>query len=233
MLKFVYCATYIVCLALLLTQIQLSEAQSDDSIEEAKSSSSKQSQTPHNQDDEIDTDKLLENITRAFTELRTAEGRFTQISDRAFPNTGTFALRRPKRMRFDYDDPSPLLIVADGTTIAIADRELETVDRFPLGNSILRFLLQDEPDFEAKANILSVKKIGDLATITLSDKSGQTEGQLTLLFDSSNFDLLGWRVVDAIGQSTDVYLQEVKTNHKINPRLFRLDDFDKDRDRRR
>ena len=233
MLNFVNRAMYIVCFALLLTQTQISKAQSNDSIDEAKSSSTKQSQTPQNQKDEIDTDKLLENITRAFAELRTAEGRFTQISDRAFPNTGTFALRRPRRMRFDYDDPSPLLIVADGTTIAIADRELETVDRFPLGNSILRFLLQDEPDLKTKANILAVEKIGHLASITLSDKSGQTEGQLTLLFDSSNFELLGWRVVDAIGQSTDVYLQEVKTNHKINPRLFRLDDFDRDRDRRR
>lgn len=233
MLNFVNRLMYIVCFVWLLNQTLLSEAQSNDSKEEVKSSSPKQSQSPPNQKDEINTNILLENITRAFSELRTAEGRFTQISGRAFPNTGTFALRRPRRMRFDYDDPSPLLIVADGTTIAIADRELETVDRFPLGNSILRFLLQDEPDFKAKANILAVDKIGDLATITLSDKSGQTDGQLTLLFDSSNFELLGWRVVDAIGQSTDVYLQEVKTNHKINPRLFRLDDFDKDRERRR
>lgn len=179
------------------------------------------------------TDKLVTEITRAFTSVTTAKGRFTQFAENQQKSTGTFAIRRPRRMRFDYDAPSPLLIVADGTTIAVADRELETVDRFPLSNSILRLLLQEKPDFRAKANIVGVDQNEHLVAITLTDKSEQTEGQLSLLFSNPDYDLVGWRIVDSIGTTTEVYLQDVETNLKLSPRLFRLDDFDRARDRRR
>lgn len=177
--------------------------------------------------------KLVADITRAFAKIKTAEGRFTQIAENQLPSTGTFAIRRPRRMRFEYDAPSPLLIVADGTTIAVADRDLETVDRFPMRNSILRFLLQDEPDFERKAKIIDIEQSERFIALTLADKSEQADGQLSLLFSNPSYDLLGWRVVDSIGTTTEVYLQDTKKNHKLNPKLFRLDDFDRDRDRRR
>lgn len=179
------------------------------------------------------TEKLISEITNAFSSFKTAEGRFTQVAENQLPSSGRFAIRRPRRMRFDYDAPSPLLIVADGTTIAVADRELETVDRFPLSNSILRFLLQEDPDFEAKANIVNVEQNDQFVAITLADKSEQTEGNLSLLFSNPDYELLGWRIVDSIGVTTEVYLHDVKKNHKLSPRLFRLDDFEKDRDRRR
>lgn len=177
--------------------------------------------------------KLVADITRAFAKIKTAEGRFTQIAENQLPSTGTFAIRRPRRMRFEYDAPSPLLIVADGTTIAVADRDLETVDRFPMRSSILRFLLQDEPDFEKKARIIDIEQSERFIALTLADKSEQADGQLSLLFSNPSYDLLGWRVVDSIGTITEVYLQDTKKNHKLNPKLFRLDDFDRDRDRRR
>ena len=178
-------------------------------------------------------DTLVAEITSAFASVKTAKGRFTQFAEDQPKSTGTFAIRRPRRMRFDYDAPSPLLIVADGTTIAVADRELETVDRFPLSNSILRFLLQEKPDFEAKANIIGVDQNEHLVAITLTDKSEQTEGHLSLLFSTPNYELVGWRIVDSIGTTTEVYLHDVETNVKLSPRLFRLDDFDRGRDRRR
>lgn len=180
-----------------------------------------------------DEQKLVADITRAFSKIKTAEGRFTQIAENQLPSTGTFAIRRPRRMRFEYDAPSPLLIVADGTTIAVADRDLETVDRFPMRSSILRFLLQDEPDFERKAKIIDIEQSERFIALTLADKSEQADGQLSLLFSNPSYDLLGWRVVDSIGTTTEVYLQDTKKNHKLNPKLFRLDDFDRDRDRRR
>ena len=180
-----------------------------------------------------DEKKLVADITRAFATIKTAEGRFTQIAENQLPSTGTFAIRRPRRMRFEYDAPSPLLIVADGTTIAVADRDLETVDRFPMRSSILRFLLQDEPDFERKAKIIDIEQSERFIALTLADKSEQADGQLSLLFSNPSYDLLGWRVVDSIGTTTEVYLQDTKKNHKLNPKLFRLDDFDRDRDRRR
>lgn len=186
-----------------------------------------------NTETRLATEKLVSEITSAFASFKTAEGRFTQVAENQSPLAGTFAIRRPRRMRFDYDAPSPLLIVADGTTIAVADRELETVDRFPLSNSILRFLLQEDPDFEAKAKIVNVEQNDQFIAIMLADKLEQTEGNLSLLFSNPDYELLGWRIVDSIGATTEVYLHDVKKNHKLSPRLFRLDDFDKDRERRR
>lgn len=169
-------------------------------------------------------DPYVDAARTALATVRTARGRFLQVNDDGSYIEGNFALRRPGRMRFEYDAPSPILIVADGTTVAITDTDLETVDRVPLSSTPLNVLLDDDIDFEAEVETLQILKWPDQVAITVQSLSGDVEGMLTLLFDSDAKTLIGWRSIDTEGLTTQITLSEVETGIRLNPRLFRLDE---------
>lgn len=167
---------------------------------------------------------ILQKAANALAEAKTAKGRFTQVAPDGSVTYGDFALRRPGRMRFDYDAPTPILIVSDGTTVAMEDSDLETVDRVPLGSTPLGLILDDELDFQTEARVIDVRRGNDQVAITLEDRKGESEGQLTLYFDADSYQLLSWQALDANRQTTLVRLDKVKTNVGVDPRLFLLDD---------
>lgn len=169
----------------------------------------------------------------ALASVETARGRFVQLDPQGQLSRGSFALRRPGRMRFDYDDPTPITIAADGTTVAVRDSELQTVDRVPLASTPLTLLLDDRLDFETEAEVVSVQRGQGLVTIALRDRSGEAEGMLTLFFEAGAYDLLGWRTLDSNGGVTAVELSDVETGVRLDPRLFVIEDFEDEDDRRR
>ncbi len=169
---------------------------------------------------------LLKEASKALASVKTARGRFEQVSPDGALSTGQFAMQRPGKVRFDYDDPVPLLMVSDGTTVALQDADLETTDRVPLGSTPLSLLLSDRLDFESQASVLDVRRANGQTNITVQDKAGEMEGTLTLVLASADNALLGWRSTDANGGNTSVMLSDVETGARLNARLFILRDFD-------
>lgn len=177
---------------------------------------------------------VLRAASDAMSRVETASGRFVQVDATGSLSEGNFFLQRPGRMRFEYDDPVPILIAADGVTVAMRDEELETVDRVPLAATPLGLLLDDSLDFETEADVIRVQRANGIVAITVVDPTDEAEGELTLIFNAGSYDLLAWRVLDANGGLTTVELQDVTTGMTLNPRLFIVDDFeDEDDDRRR
>ncbi len=168
--------------------------------------------------------KLLKEAAKALASVKTARGKFEQYSPDGSYSTGQFAMSRPGKVRFDYDDPVPLVLVSDGTTVALQDSDLETTDRVPLASTPLSLLLSSTLDFEKEAEVVDVRRTGDQTNITVRDKTGEMDGTLTVVLADNA--LTGWRTVDANGGRTSVMLSGVETGAKLNPRLFILKDFD-------
>lgn len=175
---------------------------------------------------EADRQRLLNRASTALAKVKTASGTFEQLSPDYSESTGRFALSRPGKVRFEYDDPSPLLVVSDGTTVGLQDSELETTDRVPLGTTPLALLLDDDIDFATEADVLDVANRNGRVEITLRDKSGEMDGTLTLVMQESDMSLTGWHTLDSGGNLTQVQLTDVSYGQRLNPRLFVLKDFD-------
>ena len=175
---------------------------------------------------------ILDATSAALSAARTATGDFVQTNGDGSITTGTFALNRPGRMRFDYDDPTPILIVSNGTTVAMEDSELETVDRVPIGATPLGLILSTDLNVNDDVEVLSVMQNEDRVGIRVSDATGELEGTLTMVFDKTSYDLLGWLATDGNLQTTVVDLTDVETNGRVDPRLFRLDEDDDEDDER-
>ena len=171
---------------------------------------------------------LLRRMSEALSGVKTASGKFEQLSPDFQVSTGRFAIARPGRLRFDYNDPSPFLLVSDGTTVGLQDSELRTTDRIFLAQTPYAILLDDQLDLQARAEILDVSQRSGQAAVTLRDKSGEMDGTLTLIFADETMELIGWRVVDSAGNTTSVQLSDIAYGKKLNPRLFILKDFDEE-----
>lgn len=156
----------------------------------------------------------------ALAGVRLAQGAFTQLNPDRREVTGRFWLSRPGRARFEYDSPSPLLIVADGATVAIEDRALKTVDRAPLRATPLHFVLRNGLDIARDAAVMRVERNAQQALVTVRDRTGEADGLLTLIFTGDMRTLSGWRVEPGAGGATQVLLRDVATPASIDPKLF-------------
>lgn len=182
----------------------------------------------------LSNEQIIAGVRGALEGVETVRGRFRQYAPDGTEATGTYAIRRPGRVRFDYDDPVQLLIVADGTTLAIEDGELETVERVPLLETPLNIILGKKADFDSRARVTDVRQGSGLAAITVVDPQGEYEGELTMTFRIDGWELLRWQTLDGLGNLTSVQLLDTETGVKLDPALFRLEDERdaRDRDRR-
>ncbi len=176
----------------------------------------------------------LAQANQALNALQRLQGRFVQSSPGGGRATGAVYIQRPGRMRFEYDPPASMLIVSDGSVVAMRDTELRTTERTPLRSTPLNLILGQTIDLERQARILRVSRAGPWLMIKARDRSGQTDGQITLQFHGPNAELRSWDVIDATGARTRITLSNVTQPASFDRRLFRLEDIlERDRPGRR
>lgn len=152
--------------------------------------------------------------------LTTLSGGFVQTAPSGAVVTGKVYLRRPGQIRFDYDDPSPITIVATGGMVYVENSELETADSYPLKKTPLRFLLAKKIDI-GDATLKLVERRADAVAVTYASSGTDTEGEITLVMSAPDLAIEQWSVRDPQGGVTVVALQGVETGGSLENRLFR------------
>lgn len=173
--------------------------------------------------------EFARNITRVeqyLGAIKTLSAKFVQIGPKGELASGKFYLRRPGRMRFEYDPPIPLLVVADGVWLILHDRELEQVDRFPLFKTPISVLVAEIIDLRDDIEVTRVERQPGILRIRLIDKRSPDEGWLSLAFSDPPMTLRNWHVTDAQGGVTNVALDDLRINIPLEPELFVFDDPD-------
>ncbi len=153
----------------------------------------------------------------------TLTGDFTQIAPSGAISTGRIYLRRPGFLRFEYDPPDPLLIVANGGLVYVYDDALETTDSYPLRKTPLKFLLSKKLNFD-ETSVVGVDRGVNNVAITLASKKEDTEGELTIIVKAPEMTLIRWIVRDLQNGITVVTLDNVVAGERLANRLFRPPD---------
>lgn len=169
---------------------------------------------------------------QALNGIQRLQGRFVQTAPDGASSAGTFYLQRPGRLRFEYDPPASLLIVSDGSVVAMRDTALRTTERTPLRSTPLNLILASQIDLERDARIERVVRSGSWLLITASDPRGQADGRITLHFDAATRELRSWDIFDATGGRTRIALSNLERPASLDRRLFRLEDMLSQRPRR-
>lgn len=174
----------------------------------------------------------LARIDQALNNTGSFQGRFTQYGSDGSISAGNIFIKRPGKLRFEYDAPNPLLIVSDGVTLLQHDRELETKDRVPLAATPLNFFLKEDVQLQRDTEVVGLIKTPQEVRVSARDGSGEVDGTMTMIFDAGTLALRQWVIADSFGGETRVVLSDLVYNQKVSPRLFVLRD-DSRRDRRR
>ncbi|MGE5478424.1 MAG: LolA family protein [Bacteroidales bacterium] len=157
--------------------------------------------------------------------VTTLKARFLQIAANGNQAEGTAYLSRPGKMRLQYDPPSPMLVVADGTFLIVHDRELGEPSYIPLGSTPAGVLVREDVRLIGKdVTVTRVQRLPGVLNVSLVEADEPDAGELTLVFSESPFALRQWRVVDAQGSITTVSLYESQTGLKLDPKLFEFKD---------
>ncbi|AXS38733.1 outer-membrane lipoprotein carrier protein LolA [Breoghania sp. L-A4] len=151
------------------------------------------------------------------------QGDFVQFGPNGERAEGKFFLARPGRIRFHYLPPARVDIIADGKSVSVKDRKLQTQDIWPLSKTPLRFLLAERINLTSDANVTSVSVEPDLVTVTITEDTTFVQGKLTLIFDSNTRELKQWTVTDAQGLDTSVAIYNVEVGKPTNAKLFEID----------
>ncbi|MBL4853388.1 MAG: outer membrane lipoprotein carrier protein LolA [Robiginitomaculum sp.] len=166
----------------------------------------------------------LARIDAAMNATASFSGRFAQYGSDGSFSQGKVYLKRPGKIRFEYDAPATLLMVSDGVTLTQIDTALDTKDRVPLKATPLAFFLAETVKLEDDVEVVSLQKTIDAVSITAKDGSGEMDGAITMIFDPSTLALREWIVHDGFGQQTKILLSDLQYNQRLHPRLFVLRD---------
>ncbi len=166
---------------------------------------------------------VIERANAYFTGLSTLVADFTQVGGDGRRMGGTLYLQRPGKVRFEYDPPATLEVVADGRSVAVRDRKLATQDLYSISQTPLKFLLREKVNLGQDIAVTGISNDTGSVRINLEDRStvGGTS-RITLYFDPQVETLSEWRIVDAQGFHTVVRLNKVERGRRIDQDLFRI-----------
>jgi outer membrane lipoprotein-sorting protein len=159
-------------------------------------------------------------IEQVINTLSTAQGRFMQIAANGGIAHGNIYISRPGRIRFEYDPPSPLMIVSDGQYVAQVDKDLQSVYYKRLSKTPLSFILAERISLNESVKTQDVQFSGNSILVTVRNRRDPGDGTLTMIFDSHSKELHAWQVVDAQGQMTTVRLQQMSYGLPLDAYLF-------------
>lgn len=168
---------------------------------------------------------VLQQAQTYLTALTSATGTFTETGPGSQRRSGKFWLQRPGKMRFEYEQPAGLLVVADGNNVNRYDPRLNVFRQVPLRATPLSTFLAREVRLDQGVRIDNVTRMASGAfAITARDSSKPNEGSVILAFAGSPLRLQEWTITDAQGSRTRIQLNTLTPASGLPASLFQLRD---------
>lgn len=168
--------------------------------------------------------EIIGRINNYLTNMQQLQGKFVQVGPDGSRSEGDFYISKPGRVRFEYDEPSPIELVADGESVVVRDRKLATQDVYPLSQTPLRFLLSDHVDLMKDSSLTAVYADDVFVTAVVEERNGLVgTSRLMIMFNAKDMQLKQWTVTDPQGYDTTVAVYNLDTTKTPNPAMFKID----------
>ncbi|MEK6205242.1 MAG: outer membrane lipoprotein carrier protein LolA [Amylibacter sp.] len=166
---------------------------------------------------------VVDELNAYLNSLLSATAPFTQESADGSTATGTFYLQKPGKMRFEYDPPSPALLVADGSALAIFDKKSNRgPQRYPQSSTPLSLLTRSDIDIRRSRFVQKLEAGTTQMHLTMFDPDRPGNGSIKMIFDRNPMALIEWIIVDGSGLESVVKLGKLTTNISLDSALFSI-----------
>ena len=166
----------------------------------------------------------LNQISRYLNSITMATSDFTQVNDDGTLSTGKFYIRRPGRMRFEYNPPEKLLVIAGGSQVGIFDGKsnVKKAERYPLRRTPLNLILEQNVNLARRNMVVAHQYDGTSTIVTAQDPEHPEYGNIQLKFTSNPTELRQWVVTDGQGAKTTVILGQLTKVSSLPTTLFNI-----------
>jgi outer membrane lipoprotein-sorting protein len=161
----------------------------------------------------------LARIEQYMDSIITLQARFQQQEGGSGPTKGTIYLRKPGRLRVEYDT-LPIRVVADGTLISYYDMELDQLSQLPLQQSTAWFLVRHPIDLSDGITVSQIDRSPGGLQIHMFQTDEPEAGSVSLIFYENPLTLAQWTVTDAQNRQVRVGLTDVQTGIDIPNEKF-------------
>ena len=169
---------------------------------------------------DLDDISTIENYLNS---ISTFKSNFLQTASTGERSGGVLFLDRPGKMRVQYDEPSPILLVSDGSYVIYVEKNLEQISHFPISQTPLRVLIEKDVDLQAWYKIKDIKRGPGTLRLTLIMKDDLSLGSVQLLFSDRPMQLRQWTIRDQQGIEVRVSLMDMQRGARFDPKLFEVD----------
>jgi outer membrane lipoprotein-sorting protein len=164
---------------------------------------------------------LVAKVSTYLSGVQTLVGDFVQVGPDGRRTEGQFFIQKPGKVRFEYSSPSPVEVIADGKSVVVRDRKLDTQQLWPLSQTPLRFLLSDHIDLMRDTNLVSVSADDTFVTVVIEESQTLVgTSRLMMMVGAKDYQLRQWTVTDPQGYDTTVAVYNLDTTKKPDPDLF-------------
>ena len=168
--------------------------------------------------------KLVKDIQTYVNSLQSISGNFNQSSSNGATDSGIFYIKKPGRMRLEYK--SPILLVADGSSIVYFDKKLDQISYIALDSNPASIVLNGNinlTDPKSPVKITNITETNDnMLEVELSVPNEKQSGKITMLFQNKPLSLIGWKVKDAQGITTTITLSNIRPERNLSDSLFKI-----------
>ena len=167
---------------------------------------------------------IIDKVNNYLTGMQVLSGKFVQVGPDGRKSQGQFYISKPGKVRFEYDDPSPIELVADGQSVVVRDRNLATQDVYPLSQTPLRFLLSDKVDLMKDSSLTAVYADDVFTTVVVEERNGIVgTSRLMIMFSAKDMQLKQWTITDPQGYDTTVAVYNLDNTKRPDPNMFKID----------
>ena len=160
-------------------------------------------------------------IEQYFNGIKSLKARFVQSNPNGSVVQGTLYVRRPGRMRFEYDAPSQLKIVADGRQVTMWDNATRDFGQWPIGWTAASFLVKDPLVLSGDLQVEKLERVNGMLEATMSQARKPQEGKVIVRLGENPLLLRGWTIIDNRGNRVTVSLSDMQTGLQLADSLFK------------
>jgi outer membrane lipoprotein-sorting protein len=164
----------------------------------------------------------------ALRAISTMRADFVQTDRNGKQIGGVLTLKRPGKIRFQYEKGVPILVVSDGAALTFIDYSVRQVQRWPIRNSPLGALLDPNRDVMKYGRLVPVDN-RSVVGIEVRDKAHPEYGVITLLFvrkasAPGGLELSSWASLDSQNNRTVISLSNQQFGVSVPDNTFRFND---------
>ncbi len=153
--------------------------------------------------------------------IKSLQADFVQETSNGNVVNGKFFLSRPGKMRIEYSQPAPVLIIANGSVLAYTDLELEETSYLTTNSTPASFLTRPHFSFLARdVEITGFSKSADLIKVSVVKKNKKEAGEFSLVFQTNPLKFIKMEVKNDLDETTKVAFTTSKFGGTIDNKLF-------------